>query len=93
MPELRDHRVLITSCGAHLIQDGLGALQYVLLPILAQAFGLNYTQVGFLRAVSNSAMTLLEIPAGVLAERFGESRLLIFGLSFYALSGGTSPNR
>jgi FSR family fosmidomycin resistance protein-like MFS transporter len=76
----RDHRVLIASCGAHLIQDGLGALQYVLLPILAQAFGLNYTQVGFLRAVSNSAMTLLEIPAGVLAERFGEIRLLIFGL-------------
>jgi FSR family fosmidomycin resistance protein-like MFS transporter len=73
-------RVLIASCGAHLIQDGLGALQYVLLPILAQAFGLNYTQVGFLRAVSNSAMTLLEIPAGVLAERFGEIRLLIFGL-------------
>jgi MFS family permease len=72
--------VLIASCGAHLIQDGLGALQYVLLPILAQAFGLNYTQVGFLRAVSNSAMTLLEIPAGVLAERFGEIRLLIFGL-------------
>jgi FSR family fosmidomycin resistance protein-like MFS transporter len=76
----RNSRVLIASCGAHLIQDGLGALQYVLLPILAQAFGLNYTQVGFLRAVSNSASTLLEIPAGVLAERFGEVRLLIFGL-------------
>ena len=77
--------MLIASCGAHLIQDGLGALQYVLLPILAQAFGLSYTQVGFLRAVSNSAMTLLEIPAGVLAERFGEIRLLIFGLVCAAL--------
>jgi MFS family permease len=72
--------VLIASCGAHLVQDGLVALQYVLLPILAQVFGLNYSQVGFLRAVSNSAMTLLEIPAGVLAERFSEMRLLIFGL-------------
>jgi FSR family fosmidomycin resistance protein-like MFS transporter len=72
--------VLIASCGAHLVQDGLGALQYVLLPILAQVFGLNYSQVGLLRAVSNSAMTLLEIPAGVLAERFSEMRLLIFGL-------------
>ena len=80
MTNFRNPRVLIASCGAHLIQDGLGALQYVLLPILAQAFGLNYTQVGFLRAVSNSAMTLLEIPAGVLAECFGEIRLLIFGL-------------
>lgn len=75
-----DQRVLVASCGAHLIQDGLVALQYVLLPILAQTFGLNYTQVGFLRALSNSAMTLLEIPAGVLAERIGEGRLLVFGL-------------
>ncbi|HUV23310.1 MAG TPA: MFS transporter [Gammaproteobacteria bacterium] len=80
MTSLRDHRVLIASCGAHLIQDGLVALQYVLLPLLAQVFGLNYTQVGLLRAVSNSAMTLLEIPAGVLAERCGETRLLILGL-------------
>ena len=77
---MRGRRVLIASCGAHLIQDGRVALQYVLLPILAQAFGLSYTQVGFLRAVSSSAMTLLEIPAGVLAERFSEIRLLIFGL-------------
>lgn len=74
------HRILFASCGAHFIQDGLVALQYVLLPILAQTFGLNYAQVGFLRAVSNSAMTLLEIPAGVLSERFGEARLLVFGL-------------
>jgi MFS family permease len=77
---VRGRRVLIAACGAHFIQDGLVALQYVLLPILAQAFGLNYAQVGFLRAVSNGAMTLLEIPAGVLSERFGEIRLLVFGL-------------
>ena len=73
-------RVLLSSCGAHLVQDGLVALQYVLLPILAQVFGLNYTQVGLLRALSTGAMTLLEIPAGVLAERLGEKRLLVFGL-------------
>jgi FSR family fosmidomycin resistance protein-like MFS transporter len=80
LADAREPPVLIVSCGAHLVQDGLVALQYVLLPILAQVFGLNYSQVGFLRAVSNSAMTLLEIPAGVLAERFSEMRLLIFGL-------------
>ena len=73
-------KTLIACCGAHLIQDGLVALQYVLLPILAQAFGLSYAQVGFLRAVSNSAMAVLEIPAGLLSDRFGEASLLIFGL-------------
>lgn len=80
MAEPNGRRALIAGCGAHLIQDGLVALQYVLLPILAQLFALNYAQVGLLRAVSTSAMTLLEIPAGVLAERIGEIRLLIFGL-------------
>lgn len=73
-------KILFACCGAHLLQDGLVALQYVLLPILAQTFGLSYAQVGFLRAVNSSAMAVLEIPAGVLAERFGEPRLLIFGL-------------
>ena len=67
---------LFVCCGAHIIQDGLVALQYVLLPILAQALGLNYAQVGLLRALSNSAMSLLELPSGILAERYGERRLL-----------------
>ncbi len=73
-------RILAACCGAHVIQDGLVALQFVLLPILATQFGLNYSQVGLLRAISNSAMSALEIPAGLLAERFGERRLLVFGL-------------
>jgi FSR family fosmidomycin resistance protein-like MFS transporter len=75
-----NQKTLIACCGAHLIQDGMGALQYVLLPILAQVFGLNYTQVGLLRAVSSTVMSVLEIPAGVLAEKFGEPALLMFGL-------------
>ena len=73
-------RTLFVCCGAHIIQDGLVALQYVLLPVLAQALGLNYSQVGLLRALSNSAMSLLELPSGLLAERYGEKRLLILGL-------------
>jgi MFS family permease len=77
---LRRHPALIACCGAHLVQDGLVALQYVLLPILAQAFGLSYAQVGLLRAVSNTASSGLEIPAGLLAERLGERRLLAAGL-------------
>ena len=77
----KNQKTLIACCGAHLIQDGMGALQYVLLPILAQVFGLNYSQVGLLRAVSSTVMSVLEIPAGVLAEKFGEPALLMFGLA------------
>ena len=76
----RQKLVLASCCSAHAVQDGLGAVMYVLLPILAQAFGLGYSQVGVIRAANNTAMMLLEIPSGVLAERFGERALLVFGL-------------
>ena len=72
---------LATACGIHAIQDGLYATVYVLLPVLAPVFGLSYVQVGVLRAAFSSAMTLLQIPSGVLAERFGERTLLVFGLA------------
>ncbi len=56
------------------------AVQYVLLPVLAQSLGLSYSQIGLLKACSSTAMALLEIPSGFLAERFGEKKLLIVGL-------------
>jgi FSR family fosmidomycin resistance protein-like MFS transporter len=76
----RRKQILAACCGAHAIQDGLGAGLYVLLPILAQAFGLNYAQIGLLRSVNNGAMTLLEMSSGILSERLGERNLLAFGL-------------
>nr|MCH9671330.1 MFS transporter [Gammaproteobacteria bacterium] len=86
---------LIACCGAHSVQDGLGAVLYVLLPVLAQSLGLSYAQVGVIRAANHGAMMALEIPSGLLAERFGERGLLGFGLLcaalgffFLAASGG-----
>ncbi len=73
-------QTLVATCGAHAIQDGLVAVQFVLLPVLAQSLGLSYSQVGLLKAANNTATSLLEIPSGFLAERFGEKKLLIFGL-------------
>jgi FSR family fosmidomycin resistance protein-like MFS transporter len=76
----RQKLTLAACCGAHIGQDGLTATTYVLLPVLAQSLGLGYGQVGILRAAQTSAMWLLEMPAGILAERFGAARLLVFGL-------------
>jgi MFS family permease len=78
--------VLATACGIHAIQDGLYATVYVLLPVLAPVFGLSYVQVGVLRAAFSSAMTLLQIPSGVLVERFGERILLVSGLACSGLA-------
>ena len=71
---------LAACCGVHGVQDGLSAALYVILPTLAEVFGLSYAQVGVIRAVKNTAMALFELPSGMLSERLGERSLLVFGL-------------
>ena len=73
--------VNLSGCSAAFVSpDGLIATMYVLLPVVAQTFGLGYAQVGVLRAVHAGAMSLLELPSGMLAERVGERPLLVLGL-------------
>ena len=81
-------QTLAVSAGVHATQDGLTSTVYVLLPILAQSLGLSYAQVGTVRAVYSGMMWVLEIPAGILSERFGEQRLLVFGLITAGLGYG-----
>lgn len=84
-------RATLTVCsGAHVLHDGLTDVLYVLLPLIAQAFGLNYAQVGLIRTANRAAMAAFQLPAGMLAERFGERSLLaggtaLAGLGFLAL--------
>lgn len=87
-------RTLATCCGAHALHDGLVDMLYVLLPILAQTYGLSYAQVGLIRAANKAAMSLFQIPAGLLAENMGERNLLAFGtlctgLAFVALGAAS----
>ena len=79
-PGARRKLTLAACCGTHGVQDGLTASIYVLLPVLAQTFGLGYAQVGMIRAVHGGAMWVLELPSGMLSERFGQRGLLVFGL-------------
>lgn len=76
----------VTCCGAHTLHDGLTDLLYVLLPVLAQAFGLTYSQIGLLRSVNKGAMAVFQLPAGLLSERLGERRLLAFGTACAGIS-------
>ena len=76
----RRRLTLAACCGVHGVQDGLSAALYVILPTLAEVFGLSYAQVGVIRAVKNCAMTLFELPSGMLSERLGERSLLVFGM-------------
>jgi MFS transporter, FSR family, fosmidomycin resistance protein len=82
---------LTVTSGAHFVHDGMADSLYVLLPVWAQAFGLNYTQVGSLKMAFSAAMALFQMPAGLMAERLGERAMLgigtvIAGLAFAAMA-------
>ena len=85
MPKRHARRTLTTCCTAHTVHDGLSDVTYVLLPLLAQTFGLTLAQVGLIRSAHRVAMAAFQIPAGLFAERFGERNLLALGT---AVSGG-----
>ncbi len=72
-------RTLAACCAAHTLHDGLSDLSYVLLPLLASSFGLSLAQVGLVRGAHRTAMAAFQIPAGLVAERFGERNLLVLG--------------
>src|SRR6266542_2321374 len=75
----RPRAVLLLACCAHFVHDGFADILYVLLPLWAREFGLAFVQVGAIRTVYSGAMALFQIPAGLLAERWGERRLLAAG--------------
>jgi MFS family permease len=72
-------RTLAVCSAVHTLHDGLSDVTYVLLPLLANAFGLSLAQVGVIRGAHRAAMAAFQIPAGILAERIGERGLLAFG--------------
>ncbi len=86
----RPRRSLGACCAAHILHDGLSDVTYVLLPLLAQSFGLTLAQVGMIRSAHRTALAAFQIPAGLFAERFGERNLLaigtlVAGLAFFSL--------
>lgn len=72
-------QALGACCAAHTLHDGFSDVTYVLLPLLAQTFGLSLAQVGLIRSAHRTAMAVFQIPAGLFAERFGERNLLTLG--------------
>ena len=75
----RARAVLATASGTHFVHDGFSDILYVLLPVWAQEFRLSLAQVGLIRTAYSAAMASFQIPAGLLAERWGERRLLAAG--------------
>jgi len=77
--------VLAASSTIHFLHDGFSDILYVFLPLWAGEFGLSLAQVGVIRTTYTGGMALFQIPAGLLAERWGERRLLVGGTAVTAL--------
>jgi len=73
-------RKILGVCNlSHVQHDGMVDMLYPLLPVLAQTFGLSFAEVGMIRAANKAAMSVFQLPAGILSERFGERSLLALG--------------
>src|SRR6059036_432984 len=80
----RARAVLAAACSIHFVHDGFSDILYVLLPIWASEFRLTFAQVGVIRTAYSGGMAAFQIPAGLLAERWGERRLLAAGTAVTA---------
>jgi MFS family permease len=63
----------------HAVHDGLSDALYLLLPLWQAEFALTLTQIGVMKSLYSGAMALLQVPAGLLAERCGERALIAVG--------------
>jgi MFS family permease len=59
-----------------------------LLPSIIDEFGLSYTRAGLLASAFFYAYALMQLPSGLLGDRFGRRRILLLGLLGGALAAG-----
>lgn len=69
--------VMLCQSGQALIIGGVA----LFLPIIRTDLGISFTQAGALDAVSTLVYALMQVPAGLLADRFGPRRLFLVGLA------------
>src|SRR4051812_39550501 len=78
-------RVLLIAACIHTCNDAMFAVMYPLLPLIAADLHLSYAEVGLVRALYSGASGILQLPAGVMAERWGEYALLVLGNGWGAI--------
>ena len=78
--------VLIAGCTLHFFHDGIADGLAIFLPLWQASFGLSLTQVGLMVTCFEGATGFFQIPAGILGERFGERKLLLWGTVVTAAS-------
>jgi MFS transporter, FSR family, fosmidomycin resistance protein len=88
----RDQRRAVSVAAiVHALNDGYTDLIYIMLPLWQAEFGLDYAALGLLRGLFVGAMAGLQVPCGLMAERFGSAPVLALGTALaglgYCLAG------
>lgn len=84
-------RTLWSACAAHILHDGYADLIYILLPVWQSEFGIGFGALAVLRGLYVGTMAGLQLPVGLLANRFSGRSILTAGMLLaavgYALAG------
>lgn len=83
--DLARHSTLIANGLVHAINDGYVAAIYPVLPLIAAEFGAGYAEAGLVKLGLSGALGAFELPAGLLAEKVGET--IVLGVGTVGLAG------
>src|ERR1700687_3770574 len=81
-------RVLLAAASVHACNDAFFYVLYPLLPFIAAELGLSYAEIGLVNAAFAGSSALLQLPAGLLGQRWGEYALLVWGNGWVAAGLG-----
>ncbi len=82
----RDHLVIGLITLGHFFAHFYIIVLPPLFPVLAEALGVGYTELGIALALLNLVTMLTQAPIGVVVDRYGPAAILIAGQALFALS-------
>ncbi|MEE9290330.1 MAG: MFS transporter [Alphaproteobacteria bacterium] len=82
----QDVRVVGILSGGHFMSHYYTMMLPPLFPLLHDDLGVSYTLLGLLLSLKSLASGSTQLPAGILVDRFGARKILIFGFSMILVS-------
>lgn len=91
----RDVKIIGLVSTAHLTSHFYQLVLPPIFPLLKDAFGVGYAELGIVMTLLYATSGLMQTPAGILVDRLGPTRVLLGGLGLYAVAVllfGFAPN-
>ncbi|MDX1483206.1 MAG: MFS transporter [Alphaproteobacteria bacterium] len=82
----KDAKVVGVVSGGHFMSHYYTMMLPPLFPLLHDDLGVSYTLLGLLLSLKSIASGFTQLPAGILVDRFGARKILVFGFSMIMLS-------